>query len=142
MAEVVRLSQRKGFGAVVPVDVVTQHCDALAAAAHRAGTDLVVFRGDVRLPYACEALHYGELHTLFPRSERRTWRLHEEDRRRRARVLVSDTDQSWCDQIHETIPGCAPVPGVPGAVTIDFPAQPVVELWRHLGEPLRKFDRP
>jgi len=142
MANVVRLSQRDAFAGVVSVTGVTQRCDALAAAAPKAGTDLVVFRIDVRLPYACEALHYGELHTLYPRFERRTWRLHDEDRRRRTRIIVGDADQAWCDQIRETVPDCAPLPGVPGAVTVGFPAQPVVEFWRHLGEPVRAFDRP
>jgi hypothetical protein len=141
MANVVREAQRDAFAAVVPVDTITPRCDQLVTAAQRAHTDLVVFRTEIRLPYACEALHYGKLRTLYPRFERRTWRLRDEDRRQRTRIVVGDADQSFCDQIHETVPDCATVPGVPGAVSIGFPRQPVVEFWRHLGEPVRHFDR-
>jgi hypothetical protein len=123
------------------VSDIVNRCDAVAAIARQAGTDLVVFRSDVRLPYACEALHYGTLHTLYPRFERRTWRLHDEDRRRRTRVLVSDADAAWCQQIAAKVTSCSEA-GLPGLVLVQFPSQPVVELWRHLGEPVRHFDRP
>jgi hypothetical protein len=142
MASVVRLSQQDAFAGVVSVTGVTQRCAALAFATPAQGTDLVVFRVDVRLPYACEALHYGQLRTLYPRFERRTWRLHDEDRRRRTRVVVGDADPSWCESIQGRVSSCTALSGVPGAVVLGFPAQPVVELWRHLGEPVRPFDRP
>jgi hypothetical protein len=142
MANVVRLSRRDGFAAVRPAAGVTQRCAALAAATRAQRTDLVVFRVDVVLPVACEALHYGRLRTLYPRFERRTWRLHDEDRRRRTRVVVGDADPSWCESIRALVSSCEPVPGVPGAVVLDFRAQPVVELWRDLRESVRPFDRP
>jgi hypothetical protein len=141
LAEIDAGARASVFAGVVSVDTLVSRCDDLAGAARRAGTNLVVFRVDVRLPYACAAEHYPGLETLYPRGDRRTWLLHDENRQRRSRIIVGDADAAWCDNIRGMVASCAIDPATPGAAIVDFRAQPVVELWRRLGEPVRSFDR-
>jgi len=44
-------------------------------------------------------------------------------------VPVGDVDRCGCDHVSETLPARTPAAGVRDAVTIAFPAQPVVERW-------------
>lgn len=138
MADVVKLSQKDLFAGVTAVGGIEGRCADLVTLARRAGTDLLLFRDEVVNPYACNALYYGQIKTLAPSVERRTWRLNDEDRIPRRRVVVVDADQAWCDQVRaKLLLECDAATGVPGAVILDFPRQPVLRVWRELGEPNR-----
>lgn len=138
MAGVVQLSRQDLFAQVTPVRGIEGRCADLAALARRDRTDLLVFRNEVVNPYACNALYYGQVKTVAPSIERRTWRLNDEARLPRQRVVVVDADQAWCDQVRAKLQlGCDAKTGVPGAVLLDFPRQPFLPLWRRLGEPVR-----
>jgi hypothetical protein len=139
MADVVKLSRKDLFAQVNPVRRTEMHCAKLAALARRAGTDLLVFRFEVTDPYACNALFYGRIKTIVPVVDRRTWRVNDEERLPRHRVVVVDADQNWCDLAHQNLGlGCNANTGVLGAVILDFPSQPILRLWRQLGEPVRR----
>jgi hypothetical protein len=138
MAGVVSLSRKDVYARVYPVSRIEARCADLVALARRAGTDLLMFRTEVIEPYACNALYYGQIKTLTPATERRTWRLNDEERIPRHRVVVVDADQNWCDRARQNLQlGCDANTGVSGAVILDFPRQPVLPLWRRLGEPVR-----
>ena len=138
MVDVVAVSRRDLFAQVTSVDGIEQRCAELVGLARRSGTDLLLFRNEVINPYACNALYYGAIKTVAPSVDRRAWRLNDEERIRRTRVVVVDADRAWCDQVYEKLAlACDANTGVPGAVVLHFPAQPVLRLWRQLGEPFR-----
>ena len=138
MAGVVSLSRKDVYARAYPVSWIEARCAHLVALARRAGTDLLMFRTEVIEPYACNALYYGQIKTLTPATERRTWRLNDEERIPRHRVVVVDADQNWCELVRQNLQlGCDANTGVSGAVILDFPRQPVLPLWRRLGEPVR-----
>lgn len=142
MADVVKQSQHDKFGAVSRVSTVLLRCDDIAAAARQLGTNLVVFRTEVITPYACDAAHYGSLETLYPAFERRTWRLHDESRRKRTAILVVDAPDTWCDHVRPLVTNCEEIGELNGVVLLQYPAQPLFPLWQRIGEHVRHFDRP
>jgi hypothetical protein len=120
------------------VNGIEERCAELVGLARRSGTDLLLFRNEVINPYACNALYYGQIKSVAPSVDRRAWRLDDEERLRRTVVVVVDADQAWCDQVYEKLHFvCDAHTGVPGAVVLRFPPQPVLRIWRQLGEPFR-----
>jgi hypothetical protein len=104
---------------------------------HRA--ELVVHAEHNAPAYACAALHYPELRTLFPDSERRTWRLREEEARTHSRVLFMHPRGSLCDRLKRAgARSCERVGRDPTVVLAMFePAVHLRETMRAVGEPWR-----
>lgn len=119
---------------------VRRTCRDLALEARDAGTDLVVFLQDRTLAYACGALGYGAIRTLYPEYERRTWLLQEESRARRSSVLLCDVEPGpACLHVAARVPGALCAPAGPSAVAVRYGPGPVLDLVRSLGMPVRPF---
>jgi hypothetical protein len=115
-------------------------CAAAEAAAKAEGTDLVVFLAHRTLAYACGALEYDRIKTIYPHYERRTWVIREEARRRRDLILVPDVDvESVCATVLERIPGASCGTGAGGFMVVRMPPMSVVDFARSIGVPVRRF---
>ncbi len=128
---------------VVPVDELDARCQRLSNLARRTRIDLAVFTVDRASAYGCGAALYGEVRTLFPAYERRTWLLHDEARRRRRQLLVVGVGADWCTSVSPLVSSCKLVPLVApadgSAAIVSFPQQSAISLLRRLGFPVRRF---
>lgn len=126
----------------VPRHSLLAKCAAIEQASKRYHVDIVVFRGDRIAAYACGALYYGQLETLYPAYDRRTWLMHREATIERTRFLVSDLDQSWCHNAAPYVVSCTYDPADPGVALVTTKPAPLLVTWRHLGEIIRPFTWP
>jgi hypothetical protein len=78
---------------LVSTDRVLRRCGQLRELAMRHDAGLVIEASSPADAYACGALWYGEIDTLYPSYERRTARALAEANRRRASILVSGAPQ-------------------------------------------------
>ena len=129
-------------GVLSRVEVVDMRatCDAVERAARATGAGLAVFLVDRTPAYACGALAYGKLTTIFPSYERRTWILQEEAVRPRDALLLVDVDpEAACRRVALLEPGalCGPV----GAemVVVRYRARSAIDFLRSLGVDVRRF---
>ncbi len=113
-----------------PVSEVLKTCDAVSDAAAKTNTPLMTFDGDREFAYACGALHYGELTTLFPSYDRRTWLLQQEQHMKRDRMLVWTAGHVSCRQFR---PGTQCQPAGSGLLLITFPPSPSLTVMRASG---------
>lgn len=76
---------------VHPVAEVVQRAQQIAEAAESTGAHVVLlpsYRADAVLAYSLPPLTHGQVETLVPFYERRTWRLEQETTERRGKVLI------------------------------------------------------
>ncbi len=123
-----------------PVATVERDCAELERVAQASGAGLVVFRAGRSYAYACGALGYGHLDTLYPRYERRTWRLVEEAARTRDRMLLFGADGATCrDFLVKGATQCALVSDALKTAMVTFPPQSAVQFLRSVGGEVRPF---
>ena len=115
-------------------------CHVAEAAAKAEGADLVVFLAHRSLAYACGALAYGRITTLYPPYERRTWIIRDEARRQREVIVVPDVDvDSVCEAVLKRYPLASCGVGAQGALVVRMESVSVVDFVRSIGVPVRKF---
>jgi hypothetical protein len=124
-------------GDTVPIGPVEERCRAYADAAEATGTDLVVFYKSAIPAYACGALYYGDLQTLFPFYDRRTWLMHREDRLPRTSFIAADAGPDYCRRAEPVVESCEPVPGAPDTFLVRFPPGPALSVVRAMGDFVR-----
>jgi hypothetical protein len=90
-----------------PTSALSARCKHVEQLAHEAQATLVVYLEDWTAAYGCGALLYGEIDTLLPAYERRTWRLYDELHRTRSSMVVSGTTSSFCAQSRPPSTTCA-----------------------------------
>jgi hypothetical protein len=129
--------------AIVPADPVPRvvaECRALEKMADLAHTGLVVWSHNASAPYACGALWYGHLSTLNPAYERRTWRLLEEDRSPRTRILLVEGPEDLCSHENGALSRCELIQASgPRVHRLEFDRRPVPALLRELGVTVRNY---
>ncbi|HEX6597437.1 MAG TPA: hypothetical protein VF045_10905, partial [Acidimicrobiales bacterium] len=101
------------------------------AVAHEAR--LVVYLKDRVAPYLCAAELYGDVRTLFPQYERRTWELERESTVPRTRMMVAGAGPDFCTNADAVATWCHQVSQRLDLVMVEFPSQPVVPLLPRLG---------
>jgi MFS family permease len=101
------------------------------ARAHEAG--LIVYLKDRVAPYLCGAALYGQVQTLYPAYERRTWDLERESAYARTRMVVAGGGPEFCEHAAWVATACQLVSPRLELLVLEFPAQPVVPLLRQLG---------
>lgn len=139
MGEIDRLAAEVGAPGLTPTPRVAERCADADRAARRYQARLAVFLVDRVSAYACSAHSRVGLATLFPGYDRRTWRMHEENHRARARFLVLDTDENFCAAAGTRLRRCEMVPGMERAVVVGVDPQPVVPVLAALGVEIRPF---
>jgi hypothetical protein len=89
-----------GFAYVLnSIGAINSDCRAVGSLARRESASLAVYLADDVAAYACGAIHYGRIVTLFPFFERRTWLLRSENRRQRDRMLLQGVSADFCTQV-------------------------------------------
>lgn len=123
-----------------PVDEVRAGCERIAALAAGRDGALSVHLRDRLAAYACGALLYGRVETLFPGYERRTWRLFEESRTSRTEVLVSEAGPDFCARAVPHVVACEHLPGEPPVARVALrPGGTAIGLLAAVGAPVRRF---
>lgn len=113
------------------------HQTGRLARAHDA--NLVVYLKDRVAPYLCAAELYGDVQTLFPAYERRTWDLERESELTRTRMIVSGGGPDFCANASWAATQCDLIDARLDLVVVGFPSQPAVPLLRRLGVTVREF---
>jgi hypothetical protein len=130
---------RRAGAPLVSDAVILKHCQEVADLARRENVELAIFRGERVSAYACGALSYGKVETLFPFYERRTWLLHREAVRPRSAFLAFGVDAAWCQQARAVVLSCTVDPQSEALAVVRTKPAPAIETWRRLGEPVRPF---
>ena len=121
------------------VENVRRTCASVEGDARRSDTDLAIFSNRT-YAYACGALAYGRLTTLFPPYERRTWLLTEEKSRVRDRVILAGVqEQATCNWVAQRVPGSTCRIGEEGNVAVRFSSSSVIDFAELIGLEVRKF---
>lgn len=116
---------------LVPTQYVRQDCARIDRLTGRDG--LAVFYYQFWMAYACDALDGTA--TLAPADERRPWRVEEERRIARTRIVFWGIGRQGCAALKEYARTCtvdAP-PNYPAIAVVTFPRLPVVVLFERLG---------
>jgi len=110
-----------------PTQHLRETCSALEELAERHAAPLVIHLADRPAAYGCGALLYGRVETLFPRYERRTWLLLQEQRARRGRVLFSEVTAGFCPGAAGLVKSCRIVSRAPDVALVELspPATPL-----------------
>ena len=124
---------------LVDVEEVRRDCAGIEASAARLGAELVVFSTSNTRAYACGALSYGKVVTLFLGQERRTWILLEEASKTREISVLADVWPSRACRSIERIPGYSCTPGGSSWVVLHHKAATVLQLAHDLDLGVRPF---
>lgn len=129
------------FGRVADFDSA---CANIRRMAEDARASIAVFLRDPAkqwqertLAYGCGALAYGDLDTLEPNYERRTWRLYDERNRTRTAALLWGVDPNFCDYAQWRVQRCEKL--APTVVGLTFSRQSVLALLASLEISVRPF---
>lgn len=114
-------------------DWALQDCRQIGELARAYDARLVVYLKDRVEPYLCGAELYGDVQTLFPSYERRTWELERESVQPRTRMMVAGAGPDFCDNSAWAGTWCRQVNQRLDLSVLEFPAQPAVPLLRRLG---------
>lgn len=116
-----------------------ERCRATGELARQHDVDLVIYVHDRISPYLCGAELYGEVETLFPSYERRTWILEREAELRRGRLIFADADLEFCRNVEPWVPACTLLSQPHRLVLIEFPPESTISLLRRIGLAVRRF---
>jgi hypothetical protein len=125
------------YGFSTRVKTLERECGRFRAAAKRVDASVVVFVTNKTLAYGCGARDYGQLDTLLPGVERRTWRLYEERGRTRAAALLQGVGPHYCDYAAPRVTSCRALGA--DAVALSFPRQSLLSLLAVLNVAVRAF---
>ena len=135
---------RRGFYSFGPVEYMRSTCADVRRAAEDAGASIAVFvRNNAKpfqdrsLAYGCGALAYGEMDTLAPDYERRTWRLYDELRQTRTAAVLWGVRRGYCEYARWRVERCEELE--PGVVAVSFERQSVLALLSSLEITVRPF---
>jgi len=135
---------RAGYYSFEPVASVRSTCADVRRVAQTVRAPIAVFLRapgkpfrERTLAYGCGALAHGDLDTLEPNYERRTWRLYDELHRRRTAAVLWGTDPNYCDYARWRVERCDEL--MPGAVGLTFKRQSVLTLLASLETTVRPF---
>lgn len=135
-AQVRRLTAGDTRGHYLPptiTDWALDDCRQTAQVAKAHDARLVVYLQDRVAPYLCAAELYGEVQTLFPSYERRTWDMQTESALPRTRMIVAGGGPDFCANANWVATWCHQVSQRLDLVAMEFPSQPAVPLLRKLG---------
>ncbi|MGK7898328.1 MAG: hypothetical protein AB4372_33120 [Xenococcus sp. (in: cyanobacteria)] len=121
------------------VEYIFEHCDLIKSLGRKYDADLIVYSNSRIRAYGCGALLYGEIDTLFPEYERRTWRLIEESTNTRSSILFAGTKEDFCEKYEEKFNSCITVSEEPFIVHVNFDNQPTINIIREVDLKVRKF---
>lgn len=122
----------------VPVPELERRCAAADELVRSARVELVVYLDDRAAAYGCPVLTQGDLETLLPTYERRTWRLYAEQRTVRERFAVVPGGPELCATAAAVGVDC--VPDATGAAVLrSRQAESVLDTLDRLGVAVRPF---
>ena len=135
---------RRGLYSFGPLENIRSTCTGVHRAAEGAGASIAVFvrnrakpNLDRALAYGCGALAYGQMDTLAPDYERRTWRLYDELHRTRTSAVMWGVKPGYCGYARWRVEQCDELQ--PGVVALTFERQSVLVLLSSLEIPVRPF---
>ncbi len=123
----------------VPTRQVLRHCSDLRQAAELNRAELVIETKSRTDAYACGALWYGTLPTIFPPYDRRTRDLLDERDRTRRVVLVVDARQAKCVELARHGIQCKMISSTPSLAVVQWASGSSLELAAKLGIPVRRL---
>lgn len=141
-SEVRRLTAGDTEGRYQPptiTDWALDDCRQIGELARAHDARLVVYLKDRVVPYLCGAELYGDVQTLFPSYERRTWELERESVQPRTKMVVSGAGPDFCQNAAWAATSCQQVNQRLDLAVLEFPPQPAVPLLRRLGVTVGAF---